>query len=49
MPDFTNLPEAISELEFKRRYISITNPKYLVVEKELQRRIALSALFKHNS
>lgn len=46
MPSYTNLPEAISELQFKRRYIDISHPNYQIVENEINRRISDTLLFK---
>lgn len=49
MPAFDHLPEAISELQFKKDYIDITHPKYLFVEEELIRRINSCALYKNKT
>ena len=46
MPPHDHLPESISELEFKNRYVDIRNQKYLFVERELQRRIASRPIYQ---
>jgi hypothetical protein len=46
MPPHDNLPESITALEFKKRYINIHHEKYLFVEKELQRRIASRTIYQ---
>ncbi len=46
MPPHDKLPESISELEFKNRYIDIQHERYLFVEKELRRRIDERSLYK---
>lgn len=48
MPGFQNLPEAITELQFKKKYIDITHPKYLFVEREINRRISECKLYKNS-
>lgn len=46
MPSHNNLPESISELEFKNKYIDIRHSKYLYIEQELHRRIASTPLHR---
>jgi len=46
MPPHDKLPESISELEFKNRYIDIQHERYLFVEQELRRRIGERSLYK---
>jgi len=46
MPPHNKLPESISALEFKEKYIDIHHEKYLFVEQELQRRIASRSIYQ---
>ncbi len=46
MPTYNNLPESITELQFKQKYISPLHPNYLIVEEEINRRIKNSVLHK---
>jgi len=46
MAPYDHLPEAINELEFKKRYVDISHRKYLFVENELQQRIGSLPLYK---
>jgi len=44
--DIDNLPEGIMELQFKQRYRDLDSASYQLVETEIQRRIALCAVYK---
>jgi len=45
MPSHKELPEAITSLEFKKRFIDVKNKKYLFVENELTQRILTTPLY----
>ena len=45
MPSYKELPEAITSLEFKKRFIDVKNKKYLFVENELEQRILSTPLY----
>jgi len=47
MPNHKNLPEAITSLEFKKRFIDVKHEQYLFVENELTQRIRATPLYKH--
>ncbi len=45
MPSYKELPEAITSLEFKKRFIDVKNKKYLFIENELTQRILSTPLY----
>ena len=47
MPIHKNFPEAITSLEFKKRFIDVKNEKYLFVENELTQRVLKTPLYQH--
>ena len=46
MPELHDLPEGLSESEFKQRYGAIDSPAYRRVTQEIERRIAKTPLFR---
>ncbi|MFK8049832.1 MAG: hypothetical protein AB8B81_15505 [Halioglobus sp.] len=46
MPDITNLPEGLLELEFKSRYQDLDSRDYAVVDAEIERRISACKVYQ---
>jgi hypothetical protein len=46
MPPARDLPEGLSEAEFKRRYGSVDSPRYREVAERIEQRLGALALYR---